>query len=398
MTLVSVKADSPTQNVVFLKGNAALNASAISGTGVENDPYILSFNFANSTETQPLVHINSTDAYVVIKDTILIGGSIGIFLENATNVRMQNVTIMNSIRGVFLKFSNKVAINNTIMKGVQWGLDARYSNEVNLTESYILDCILRSAIVEDRNDVSYTVGLHLTSTNNTKILKNTIGGSSFPNEIKTNTWNVTISMNNFIDYGGHNLIGSFDPSNGDIIFDSNFWNLYTAADANNDGVYDTAVTLKAGVTDQSPRVNPYVTVLDILTKPVLSTIDQYNAQSGNYTLNWTRAFDTQNHSIQYSLSISSDAINWTILAQGITATQYIWNTAQNSNGTYQIRVTANCTGSIVRHSAAQNITIANAPAKIDVAPEKDGIDGTPVFLLVMAMGIGLVFIIKSKKH
>ncbi len=108
-----------THDPITITSNADFVSQGFSGSGTAEEPFVISGY--NITTTETCISIQDTDAYFVIRDCLLTGGSSGhgisgIRLHNVTHGETRNNTISQKEYGVYLSYSsnNNAVVNNTI--------------------------------------------------------------------------------------------------------------------------------------------------------------------------------------------------------------------------------------------------------------------------------------------
>ena len=148
----------------------------VSGKGTSDNPYIISnwwiiprlFN-----RYQPLIHIENTDAHVIIKNCIIkglkLGNSIwnnGIYLHNASNVTIINCNIGKCLNGIWIRNSTKNHIENCYLYDNRAGIYLRRSSHNNITGCECKNCNLCGVGISWGND-PFNEYEHIASSYNT---------------------------------------------------------------------------------------------------------------------------------------------------------------------------------------------------------------------------------------
>lgn len=121
---------------ITITSNADFVAQDFLGSGTAEEPFVISGYIITTTET--CVSIQDTDAYFVIRDCLLTGGSSGhgiggIRLHNVTHGETRNNTISQKEYGVYVSYSsnNNTVVNNTL-SGCDYGVLLYYGSRNNV--------------------------------------------------------------------------------------------------------------------------------------------------------------------------------------------------------------------------------------------------------------------------
>jgi len=207
---------------IYIEGNDnfILANGVTSGSGTENDPYIIE-KWEISAEDENGIEIRDTTAHFIIRNCRVHDGrtnsNYGIYFDNVTNGRVKNATIENNRKGIYLIRSE----NNDVAEcdiSNQFGEDIRLDLSNN---NSITNC-----------DISYGEnGVHLYRSSNNIISRCKISNSSGTGLAIENSSNNHIYHNNFennptqaLDRGGTNSWDDGYPSGG------NYWSDYTGID------------------------------------------------------------------------------------------------------------------------------------------------------------------------
>ncbi|MHA1999825.1 MAG: right-handed parallel beta-helix repeat-containing protein [Promethearchaeota archaeon] len=126
--------------LIFQNNSDIVDFCSGNGTdGTASNPHVIqNITFFYNNYFDYMVQIRNTDLYIIIRNCTFDGnGTITfsqLFLQNATNVRVENCTFISSVSNNVAVFSstNFTAINNTISEGY-WGVRAYMSNNLNVT-------------------------------------------------------------------------------------------------------------------------------------------------------------------------------------------------------------------------------------------------------------------------
>lgn len=127
-----VHAALPSHAPISINGNDnfILANGVISGSGTENDPYIIE-NWIIDASIADGIHIENTDAHFVIRNCYIYNGKNsfeGICLMHTMNGRIDSVTSENNYRGILISISSDVTITNcTAANNWGTGVDVGYS-------------------------------------------------------------------------------------------------------------------------------------------------------------------------------------------------------------------------------------------------------------------------------
>ncbi|MFX0132773.1 MAG: nitrous oxide reductase family maturation protein NosD [Candidatus Hodarchaeota archaeon] len=148
----------------------------VDGKGTIDNPYIISnwwilprLSFGN----KPLIHIENTDAHVVIKNCIIIGlhfrniiWNNGIYLHNTSNISIKNCKISNCYDGIWIHNSTYNYVGNTFFKNNRCGIYIRRSSNNNVVKCEFKNCPLSGVTISWGND-PYNEYEHIPSSFNT---------------------------------------------------------------------------------------------------------------------------------------------------------------------------------------------------------------------------------------
>jgi hypothetical protein len=237
----------------------------ISGTGTENDPYIIKeWDIIANSNTGIL--IRNTSVYFNIENcNIFDGASLfeGIVFINVTNGCIQNNTITNCRNGIMFKTQekgkdncefNKIN-NNQIMNNKKDGINFEHTAiQWHNNNSIIL------------NNISFNKkGINLIMSNENQIIGNNIYSNIEEAIIlfmcDKGGENNIIYHNNIINNGNEQVFEYGDPINlwdNDYPSGGNYWSDYEGEDNNNDGIGDVNHSIPGGVNiDRYPLINPF---------------------------------------------------------------------------------------------------------------------------------------------
>jgi len=215
---IYIKDDDPAQDWAY----HASHYPWCSGSGTENDPYIINNVFIDAGGVGNCIRILNSDVYFIIQNSILNNSVHGIDLDYADNGRIQNNTLsFHGQHGIFWYASNNITINhntfinnyrgirilnfgtvvnisnNIISNSVEYGLYMGSSNDGMITNNLLFDNMDEGIILYncERNEISHNI---IRNSGNEGIL---FQGSSDDNTVYNNT---AISNGVGITIGGTN--------------------------------------------------------------------------------------------------------------------------------------------------------------------------------------------------
>ncbi|MBD3230229.1 MAG: hypothetical protein GF329_18770 [Candidatus Lokiarchaeota archaeon] len=110
--------------IVVVNNNSEFIGAGFTGSGSESQPYILENKVINGMFSH-CIYISDTDAHFIIKNCILYNGSYGIYLDNASNGKIINVTSRNNQNSGILIYQGSNYINcynNTLYDNKDYGI------------------------------------------------------------------------------------------------------------------------------------------------------------------------------------------------------------------------------------------------------------------------------------
>ena len=194
--------DSP----IIINGNADLLTQATtngwSGSGTANDPIVIMNLHITTTISSPLINMSNTNLKVVIRDNFLDGlttspsvDAHGVFLNNVSNVIIENNDIKGVNAAILVKDSSNVSILGNSVQDVIVGISLSSSTLMN------------NNIVIARNVINGTQqdGLVLTSITNASITTNQIFNSGGSGITVSSSSSIIIIWNEIYDNGDHGI-------------------------------------------------------------------------------------------------------------------------------------------------------------------------------------------------
>ncbi len=217
--------------------------------------------------------------------------------------------------------------------------------------------------------------------------------------------NVVFQWNVSKDTFGHSLKYS-------ILYTSNEGTTWTILIS---GLTTTNYTLDTTIIEESIRIQFKVQVYDtygFITNSLPTQIFQIMNElgppkiifpnggenlKGMVNIVWEESFDPFNHSVTYTIyySINNGAL-WTKLADGITTTNYLWNTTKMPNGlSYLIKIVATCTAGITTEDVSDTVfTIENY-----ISTTTKTIDDIPGLTGMVLLGALMMIVnVRKKKY
>ncbi|MFX1282363.1 MAG: right-handed parallel beta-helix repeat-containing protein [Promethearchaeota archaeon] len=205
-------------NYIYVENDSELAKVASSGSGLNEDPYIIERK--NITTTFPLgIYISGTSKYFVIRNcfvsTGLIWGHIGIYLEYvaAGTARIINNTCKNNSDGIKIYYSNNCTISNNTCQNNSLGF---FTAGISIYHS-------NNCIINNNTCKGNVVGINIENSNSALVLNNScsqniqggvniincefiqiINNTFFDNSIRFNTFTKKsyfsyVVQNNFFD-------------------------------------------------------------------------------------------------------------------------------------------------------------------------------------------------------
>lgn len=112
---------------ISINSNTNFNDTAYAegwlGNGTVDNPYVIEGLNITGPSGSDLIHIENTDVYFQINNSLIVGGSKGIYLYNVVNGLIANNTVIFNNYGIYLDYSeNNVLFNNTASYNVRYGI------------------------------------------------------------------------------------------------------------------------------------------------------------------------------------------------------------------------------------------------------------------------------------
>ncbi len=348
-------------------------------------------------------------------NTIVSGNTIsnffmGFHFAEANNLTVTGNTVFNSGRGMNVGYLEKSKFsNNEIYNIIAEAFFIAVCQNNSFTNNTIYNCKTAFDIPESygannntfSNNIIYenTDGLRLSNCHNSSFFNNSIYNNSqygfyfyeiaanntiFNNTIYNNSkygiylkagyepsYNNTVKWNNLIDNNPGGTSQAFDDG---IIntFAYNFWNEWISPDDEPDGIVDIPYSIDGSAinNDSYPLVSPNPPVgIHILTNPTVVYPNGGETVSDTINIQWSAAIDYSGHTINYTINYSMDGgTTWTQLVEGLTSTQYPWDTNTVSDGpNYLIKVIVLCSeGQTAEDISETTFRIRNTPHSLSI--------------------------------
>ena len=322
--------------------------------------------FSNMQQGLTLYYSNQNN---ITSNILLNNPASGVCLSNSEyNMISNNICHSNRV-GVTTGFSSNYnnIINNTIYNN-EYGLNINndynnittneiYSNHEGIDIAGASKCIISENLIFRNDDNGIVIANGVKQVNITKniIYKNSNYGINNLNseDVKDNR----IVHNDFIrngeKYSLQSQVNLLEP----VYVNENFWDDWTIPDINGDGFIDNPyrigdVTLPKEIRlpqDNLPLTEPFnPTTFHYLTRAMIINPSSEKVLKGMVTINWTKAKDSLNHEIFFSLFYTDDGgVVWNLLLDKTTSLSYEWNTTTVMDGSdYHIKVLAMCSDNI----------------------------------------------------
>jgi parallel beta-helix repeat protein len=229
---------------IYINGNDnfTLANGVTSGSGTENDPYIIE-NWAIGASINNQIEISSTSAYFIIRNCLVENG-LGIHFHNATNGGIDNIAVNNDF-GIYLYQSDDAVISNNIVKdSSSYGIALGYSNNATISNNTVsnnhasdgIELNYSNNATIDNNTVSNNSsdGIFLFYSNNATIDNNTVSNNSAGiSPVASN--NATIDNNTCSNNRYGILLSQLDNAtvSNNIVKDSSSYGIYQFSSNNN---------------------------------------------------------------------------------------------------------------------------------------------------------------------
>ena len=293
---IYVRADGTVEGTdkIQRSGNVYVFADNINGSIIveKNNVAIDGANyFLQGDGSESGIRLYDDSTGITIRNLRIMNFGVGIVLSNASYTTIDTNIIVDTSEGIRITggFNNKI-IGNTIANnsgnGVGVWFNTRYNNiSANLIKNnwcgvffhlYCADNILFENSITSNNGM----GIYSDGGSNNRIIRNNITHNEkgiFITAMK----NATIYNNNFVENSVHVEIFGNDPVTGnwDNGSQGNYWNDYTGADNNGDGIGDSSYGITGNIRDNYPLIEPQIipefsstTILALLLSTVLGVL------------------------------------------------------------------------------------------------------------------------------
>lgn len=202
-------------DIVYVDGDNGFSPSIWSGSGSQNDPFVLSNCRITDNPTLFAIFIQNTNKYFIIENCVLARNRAGIVIKNADNgVIRHNHIFGNNQDGIALSQVQNVNISNNVVTGnTRYGLNAGFKNLYFNVSLVTIETAENRQLNIYKNDISSNSdGLVLNKTNYNNIIDNDINynyqnGMYLKSSIKNN-----MSDNN-IQFDGTGIKLEYSPNN-----------------------------------------------------------------------------------------------------------------------------------------------------------------------------------------
>ncbi len=154
------------------------------GNGSVSDPYIIE-GLNITTSGNSAIQIGNTTVFFEVRGSLIVGGSIGILLQNVTNAKVWNTTIQDSDScGLLVTESNSVIVTNNTIRSITgadsaglyslgsnyceftnntigavsgWGFLIDYSNNCSISENYVSSAAYDGIRLRDSSENNITL-------------------------------------------------------------------------------------------------------------------------------------------------------------------------------------------------------------------------------------------------
>ena len=299
-----------THSPITITSNADFVSQGFPGSGTPEVPYVIAGY--NITTTGACIFIQDTDAYFVIRDCLLTGGSsgkgvrldgvdhgeirnnnisgiddCGVYLRYSMGNTVVNNTMSGNNNSVFIVFSssNNTVVNNTISGSYRFGVFIGYSSNNNT--------VVNNTISGNEEGVS------VTSSSNNTVLNNTISGNNYGVYLHTSSDNNLIYLNIIADNNNGNARDYGTGNHWNSTATGNYWSDYAGT-----GVYH--IPGSAESIDYYPFVFPRETTPPTIDHP--ADMDFEEGTTGN-TIEWNPSDAHASHHVVYrnGTEVASDS-------------------------------------------------------------------------------------------
>ncbi|MFW9976542.1 MAG: right-handed parallel beta-helix repeat-containing protein [Candidatus Thorarchaeota archaeon] len=381
--------------------NVSYNTFANSTIGLalvlSSPGYTIGNIFANNSDTGLL--LSASNGIPVSDNLFYHNGVYGIRLSNSYGTPIENNTIHSGIQhGIAIETGSDLTFikNNDILHNGMYGIWVRFGpNTIRLNNisgngvGVYIDTATSNSIESNFID-SNTDGVRLVDSDDNTILLNMIYNNSqygiysesgFPQESTGNH----IYNNTVISNGGYGVWLYATARTTEVKWNDFINNTVNAADSNpssylnvwDENFYDdwdhvlSYYVIGVTTNDYNPAdlpLNPsrvHFMLAPSITSPV--TGSDY---TGDLTILWNAAYDSDEHAVSYALLYSNDSgSTWNPIVSGLTNTSFYWNATSLAEGTeYQVRLIASDTTNTTLTSDTGAFSIDTQAPRLGVVP------------------------------
>jgi parallel beta-helix repeat protein len=283
-------------------------------------------------------------------NTIIDGGGGDVVFVTANWVNTSGFTIQNGNDGINFH-SDYNTISNTIFVSNRNGVIIATFRQDNIVINNIIDSNIQYAVVTDRADNNIIVGNSISNCGirGIYLYHDSDGNHIYHNNIFSNTENAR-------DEGSNNVWDDNYPSGG------NYWDDYTGADGNGDGIGDTPYTFSGGQ-DNYP----------LMTKYGPPHADYNYIKNGRTVI--------FNASLSYDYNGEITSYEW-VFGDGYTGTGMVISHTYTNYGTYIVTLEVTDDDGLTDEKS-KDITLANNPPNQPSNPDpSDGETGVSVYAIL----------------
>ena len=213
----------------------------VAGSGKVDDPYIISGWKIDAGYSRYAISIHRTDRYFVIRNVKISGASqAGIFLSYVENGTVSDCEISGNWIGIALNFASADLIKGCTLSANTDGIHLYFSHDNQILQNTLT-----------KNDTA----IWLDASNNSDIVGNDISSNHMGAYLDLGAEGNLLYNNAFVDntHNAHSVsVNSWDKDGR-----GNYWSDFSAIDANNDGIWDSAYVIRSkGDQDNFPLVTP----------------------------------------------------------------------------------------------------------------------------------------------
>ncbi|MEM4658147.1 MAG: NosD domain-containing protein [Candidatus Methanosuratincola sp.] len=154
------------RGAILIQGNSGFTSTngVVRGSGTSSDPYVIE-GWSISANLSSGIAVIDTDAHFVIRDCVILGSNLyaGIYIQNASNGRIEGNTVERCLDGVMLYYSSGLVVTNNSFYDCSYGIRLEYSNGNSVSNNTLTD---------------NAIGASISSSNGNNLTGNIIAGSS----------------------------------------------------------------------------------------------------------------------------------------------------------------------------------------------------------------------------